>query len=152
MRIVKLSDTQKYELLLSILEGKPMDFNSPVGHLVIDYMPEWDEFAEKVQDNITAQVDMGGSWSCYDCKTLRDHIVGINKLTHRTPDHDDSDEGSFTCNCSYCQIVTGRSCDCGRCALKTGISYKYKDYITGSTREVTVAENDEFLTRVEYTI
>ena len=30
MKIIELNETQKYELLLSILEGKPMDFNSPV--------------------------------------------------------------------------------------------------------------------------
>ena len=48
MKIIELNETQKYELLLSILEGKPMDFNSPVGHLVIDYMPEWSDFVKPV--------------------------------------------------------------------------------------------------------
>ena len=149
MRIVKLSDTQKYELLLSILEGKPMDFNSPVGHLVIDYMVDWDDFAKQVESNISTQVEMGGSWRCYDCKSLKNNITEIDKLTHRVVDHDDPNEEDFTCNCSYCQIVTGRNCECGRCALNTGISYRYKDYITGHTKEVT---NEEFLTKAEYRI
>ena len=53
MKIIELNETQKYELLLSILEGKPMDFNSPVGHLVIDYMIDWDDFAKQVESNLS---------------------------------------------------------------------------------------------------
>ena len=59
MKIIELNETQKYELLLSILEGKPMDFNSPVGHLVIDYMPEWSDFVKQVESNISAQRKWG---------------------------------------------------------------------------------------------
>ena len=138
MKIIELNETQKYELLLSILEGKPMDFNSPVGHLVIDYMPEWSDFVKQVESNISAQRKMGGSWSCFDCETLRDNITGIDKITHRVPDYDDPNEEDFSCNCSYCQIVTGYDCTCGRCELKDSNTLVYKDYITGNTKEVTV--------------
>ena len=138
MRIRPLSETQKYELLLSVLQGKPMTFNDPVGHLVIDYMPEWDKFTASVHDNLNHQGDLGGSWRCMDCIDLENHVKQINAMTHRTNDYDDPNEEAFTCNCSYCQIVLELDCECGRCELNTGSTrtFLYKDYVTGDTKEV----------------
>jgi len=137
MRIRPLSDTQKIELLLSIVAEKPMNFDSPIGHLVIDYLPEWDTFSEEVRSNVASQKKMGGSWSCFNCNELQSIITQIDKLTHRSVDYDDPDEEDFTCNCSYCQIVIGYDCQCGRCGLSNNDTHLiYKDYITGN--EVTV--------------
>lgn len=137
MRIRPLSDTQKIELLLSIVAEKPMDFSSPLGHLVVDYLPVWDTFSQEVRSNVASQKKMGGSWSCFDCNELQDIISQIDAITHRSVDYDDPNEEDFTCNCSYCQIVTGYDCQCGRCGLSNNDKHLiYKDYVTGN--EVTV--------------
>ena len=144
MKIQPLSETQKYELLLSVLQGKAMTFNDPVGHLVIDYMPEWDKFVKSVHSNLNHQGSLGGSWRCGDCIGLEKHVKQINAMTHRVWDYDDPNEEDFTCNCSYCQIVLGLDCNCGRCELDgDNQTFIYKDYVTGN--EITVpsyAEQD----------
>lgn len=154
MRIQPLTDTQKYELLLSVLQGKAITFNDPVGHLVVDYMPEWDVFSAEVQSNISSQTQMGGSWRCIDCSDLQRHIEQINALTHRSSDYNDPDEGEFTCNCSYCQIVLEQDCDCGRCELDSNNkTFIYKDYVSGKEIEVQDYEQlymDGMITEKEY--
>ncbi len=155
MRIQPLSETQKYELLLSVLQGKAMTFNDTVGHLVIDYMPEWDVFSAEVQSNISSQKKMGGSWSCIDCIDLQKHIEQINALTHRSYDYNDPNEEDFTCNCSYCQIVLEQDCDCGRCELNAGSTrtFIYKDYVSGKEIEVQDYQQlymDGMITEKEY--
>ena len=137
MKIINLTETQKYELLLSVLHGKPMTFNDPVGHLVIDYMPDWDKFCKSIHSNLKHQGSMGGSWRCSDCIDLENHIEQINAMTHRVTDYNDPNEEDFTCNCSYCQIVLELDCNCGRCELDSNNkTFLYKDYVTGNEIEV----------------
>ena len=137
MRIRPLSDTQKIELLLSIVAEKPMDFSSPLGHLVVDYLPVWDTFSQEVRSNVASQKKVGGSWRCFDCNELQDIISQIDAITHRSVDYDDPNEEDFTCNCSYCQIVTAYDSQSARCGLSnTDKHLIYKDYVTGN--EVTV--------------
>jgi len=135
MNIVPLTETQKYELLLSVLQGKAMTFSDPVGHLVIDYMPEWDKFCKDIHSNLNHQGSLGGSWRCSDCIDLQKHIEQINAMTHRVTDYNDPDEEDFTCNCSYCQIVLELDCNCGRCKLNNH-TFIYKDYVTNKEIQV----------------
>ena len=155
MRIRSLSESQKYELLLSVLQGKAMTFNDPVGHLVIDYMPEWDKFCKDIHKNLDHQGGLGGSWRCTECIDLQKHIEQINALTHRTYDYNDPNEKDFTCNCSYCQIVLEEDCNCGRCELNAGSTrtFLYKDYVSGKEIEVhdyTELYKDGMITKEEY--
>ena len=155
MKIINLTETQKYELLLSVLHGKPMTFNDPIGHLVVDYMPEWDKFCKDIHSNLKHQGSMGGSWRCSDCIDLEKHVEQINAMTHRVYDYNDPDEEDFTCNCSYCQIVLEQDCDCGRCELNAGSTrtFIYKDYVTGKEIEVQDYQQlymDGMITEKEY--
>ena len=115
-----------------------MDFSSPLGHLVVDYLPVWDTFSQEVRSNVASQKNMGGSWRCSDCIDLEKHVEQINAMTHRVYDYNDPDEEDFTCNCSYCQIVLELDCNCGRCELNAGSTrtFLYKDYVTGNEIEV----------------
>ena len=152
MKIINLTETQKYELLLSVLYRKPMTFNDPIGHLVVDYMPDWDKFCKSIHSNLKHQGNLGGSWRCSDCIDLENHIEQINAMTHRVTDYNDPDEEDFTCNCSYCQIVLELDCNCGRCELNAGSTrtFLYKDYVTGKEIEVKpyVETDQEYADRV----
>ena len=131
MNVRELTDYQKYELLLAILNKSPLGTDTPLGHLVIDYMPSWGEFSSLVASAREGQKSMGTRWGCHECNDLQEYITGINTVTHRKVDYDDPDEPDFTCNCSYCQIVLGTNCDCGRCEISNSNTLVYKDYITG---------------------
>ena len=130
MRIQPLSDFQKYELLVAILGIDP---NGTVGHLVKDYMPEWAKFKKDVKQSLRWQRNL----TCTDCLTLDEMIDGINTVTHRSYDYEDTDEqNDFTCNCSYCQWVLHQECDCPKCERNRWDTVVYKDYESGAEKKL----------------
>ena len=154
MKIQPLTDNAKYELLLSLLQGKAITFNDPVGHLVVDYMPTWEQFTSEVRETKQDQKRMGGSWICLDCNDLDDYIKSIDNIMHRSIDVYDSEEDrDFVCNCSYCEIVLHVQCNCGRCKLNA-FKYDFKSYTSTShitkdtqkTIELKTLYNDGLIT------
>ena len=130
MRIQPLSDFQKYELLIAVLKG---DSQSLLHHVIVDYMKPWGEFVKDIETSLRYQRNL----TCTDCNDLETIVEGIGTVTHRSYDHEDTDEdNNFTCNCSYCQWVLHTDCPCPKCDTNKYEAIVYKDYESGAEKKL----------------